>query len=77
MREDLGSSCDEAHIPRKEMVRSVKTRWNSLAEAIKRALDLRAALEKFFNLAKYGKGRTDLSNNISIWAPVCNLLRAR
>ena len=39
------------------MVRAVKTRWNSLVDAIKRAIVLRAALEKFFNLAKYGEGR--------------------
>ena len=43
------------------MVRSVQTRWNSLADAIRRALDLRAALEKLLSLPKYQKGKARLT----------------
>lgn len=61
MRKDLEASCDDAGIPHKEMVRSVQTRWNSLTEAIRRALDLRAALEKLLSLPKYEKGKSKLT----------------
>lgn len=37
------------------MVRSVDTRWNTLASAIKRALYLSAALDKLVGLKKYDK----------------------
>lgn len=37
------------------MKRAVATRWNSLAEAIKRALYLRKALDRLVSLSKYDK----------------------
>lgn len=37
------------------MLRSVATQWNSLAEAIGRALELRLALEKLLCSVKYDK----------------------
>ena len=37
------------------MIRSIVTRWNTLAEAIGRALALRPAIEKLVTLAKHQK----------------------
>lgn len=43
------------------MVRSVETRWNSLAEAIQRAVYLRPALKLLLSSSKYSKkGRNGL-----------------
>lgn len=39
------------------MKRAVATRWNSLADAITRALYLRKALERLLTLTKYDKGK--------------------
>ena len=45
------------------MVRAVDTRWNSLVEAIERAIYLEKALNKLLALAKYKKpGHSDLSS---------------
>lgn len=37
------------------MVRHVATRWNSLADAIGRAIELRPAIDKLLGLTKYDK----------------------
>lgn len=44
LKEDLTVSCGDASISVKQMVRDVSTRWNSTAELIQRALDLKDAL---------------------------------
>ena len=48
-------SCEITETPPKQMVRAVDTRWNSLAEAIHRAIELKPALERLVWLAKYDK----------------------
>lgn len=57
MREDLKACCKAVNLKPKMMKRAVATRWNSLAEAIGRALYLRAALDKLLLLTKYDKGK--------------------
>lgn len=42
------------------MIRAILTRWNSLAQAILRALELRAAIDNLLSLSKYGKGKNNL-----------------
>lgn len=56
LREDLATSCQKAKIPSKLMLRAVATRWNSLAEAIGRALELRQGIEKMLLMSKHDKG---------------------
>ncbi len=55
IREDLKACCVAAEITPKQMKRAVATRWNSLAEAIHRALYLRKALDRLVSLTKYDK----------------------
>jgi hypothetical protein len=45
IKEDLELSCDEAHITARLMIRDVSTRWNSTAELLQRALELKDALK--------------------------------
>ncbi|THH16802.1 hypothetical protein EUX98_g9241 [Antrodiella citrinella] len=61
IREDLQMSCERCNIKSMQMIRTVATRWNSMAEAITRALYLRPALEKLLSLPRYDKaGKTGL-----------------
>ena len=62
LREDLAASCEKTKVVLKQMVRAVATRWNSLAQAIARALELCLALDNLLSLSKYTKGRNGLSN---------------
>ncbi len=57
MREDLKACCKAVNIAPKMMKRAVATRWNSLADAIQRALYLRLALDKLLHLTKYDKSK--------------------
>jgi hypothetical protein len=50
LHEDLTESCAKARIEPKNVVRSVLTRWNSVAETLRRSLDLPAALEKLITI---------------------------
>ena len=40
-------------IPSRQVIRSVPTRWNSVAEMVKRALELRKALDKLVELDRH------------------------
>ena len=44
LKEDLDASCGDASIPTKQMIRDVSTHWNSTAELIQRAVELKGAL---------------------------------
>ena len=55
LRVDLAACCAKSHIEAMEMIRSIVTRWNTLAEAIGRALYLRDAIDKLVTLAKHQK----------------------
>ncbi|KAJ3558298.1 hypothetical protein NM688_g1007 [Phlebia brevispora] len=55
LREDLASACENAAIPSKQLVRAIATLWNSLADAIGRALELCAAIDCLLTLSKYDK----------------------
>lgn len=55
LRTDLRTCCEKAEITPKEMKRAVPTRWNSLAEAIGRAVELRAGIDALVRLGKYDK----------------------
>ena len=45
IREDLAAACEKHQLTPKELIRAVLTRWNSLARAIMRGLELRAAID--------------------------------
>ena len=47
--------CEKAEVAPKEMKRAVPTRWNSLAEAISRALELQKGIDALVRLGKYDK----------------------
>src|ERR1700735_2837058 len=57
IKEDLGSSCTEARIPVKLMIHDVSTRWNSTAELVQRALELKNALRILVIKADHNKPR--------------------
>jgi hypothetical protein len=57
IKEDLVSSCTEARIPVKLMIRDVSTRWNSTAELVQRALELKNALKILVVKADHNKPR--------------------
>ena len=46
LREDLKKYCMAVKIEPKQMIRPVSTRWNSVAEAMERAIYLQPALDK-------------------------------
>src|ERR1700739_4552673 len=56
LRKDLRACCEKCNIKPKLMVRSVKTRWNTLTEVIGCALELREALMLLVNLEPHNKG---------------------
>lgn len=53
LREDLNALCIKHKVPSKQVVRSVPTRWNSVAEMVKRALELRKALDKLVDMDRH------------------------
>lgn len=55
IRADLRSCCIKDKVPDIQMVRAIPTRWNSLAQAIGRAIKLRAPLTRLFKMPKYTK----------------------
>jgi hypothetical protein len=55
--EDLDLACQQAEIESKLMVRDVSTHWNSTAELIQRALELKEALKILVAKADYNKPR--------------------
>ncbi|THH15827.1 hypothetical protein EUX98_g9402 [Antrodiella citrinella] len=55
IREDLRMACELCQIKPKQMIRFVATRWNSVSQAISRALYLRPALDTLLALPKYDK----------------------
>ena len=57
LKEDLDVSCEDASIPTKQMVRDVSTRWNSTAELIQRALELKGALNILVIKAEHNRPR--------------------
>jgi hypothetical protein len=57
IKEDLESSCHEAQITVKLMIRDVSTRWNSTAELVQRALELKDALKILVVKAAHNKPR--------------------
>ncbi|KAJ3549237.1 hypothetical protein NM688_g5201 [Phlebia brevispora] len=56
LRSDLTAIQTKHELPQKQMLRAVATHWNSLAEAIGRALELRGALDWLLAQAKHDKG---------------------
>lgn len=56
-QKDLSVSCGEASLSVKQMVRDVSTRWNSTAELIQRALDLKDALNVLVIKAEHNRPR--------------------
>ncbi len=57
IKEDLVSSCTEARIAAKLMIRDVSTWWNSTAELVQRALELKDALRILVIKADHNKPR--------------------
>jgi hypothetical protein len=57
IKEDLESSCHEAQITVRLMIRDVSTRWNSTAELVQRALELKDALKILVVKAAHNKPR--------------------
>ncbi|GJF00030.1 hypothetical protein PsYK624_163070 [Phanerochaete sordida] len=62
IRADLKSCCIKDKCPDLQMVRAIATRWNSLAQAIGRALKLCAPLTRLLTMPKYNtKGKKGLA----------------
>lgn len=57
IKEDLEASCHEAQISAKLMIRDVSTWWNSTAELVQRALELKDALKILVVKAGHNKPR--------------------
>jgi hypothetical protein len=57
LRADLKSSCERVKIKPVLMIRAVSTRWNTTAELIGRAKDLRLALNLLVNMEQHNKSR--------------------
>ena len=60
IREDLTAACEKHRLTPKQLIRAIVTRWNSLAMAIARGLELRAANDTILAMSKYTKGSSDL-----------------
>lgn len=57
IRADLEAACIRSKIPPGQMVRDVATRWNSTAELIGRAIELREALKFLVIMQEHNKPR--------------------
>ncbi|EAU89851.2 hypothetical protein CC1G_07003 [Coprinopsis cinerea okayama7 len=55
--EDLKACCERVGVFAKKMVRDVPTRWNSTAELLDRALELRAALDRLCLMPEHNRSR--------------------
>jgi hypothetical protein len=53
LREDLVNCCIKSKVEPKQIKRSVPTRWNSVAEMLNSALDIRPGLEKLVELDRH------------------------
>jgi hypothetical protein len=58
LHEDLTESCAKARIEPKNVMRSVPTRWNSVAETLRRSLYLRPALEKLVAIERHNTAKS-------------------
>jgi hypothetical protein len=58
LHEDLAESCVKARIEPKNVVRSVLTRWNSVAETLRRSLYLRLAIEKLVAIERHNTAKS-------------------
>lgn len=58
LREDLAESCVKARIKPKNVVRSVPTRWNLVAETLRRSLYLCSALEKLVMIERHNTAKS-------------------
>lgn len=61
LEDELEQACDFVKIPRKTMIRPVDTRWNTFADVIPCALELRPALERVMSHPKHSKGKGNLA----------------
>lgn len=57
---ELEQACRDTDLEPKEMIRPVDTRWNTYADVIPRALDLRPALDRLMSQSKHNKGKGSL-----------------
>lgn len=55
LKADLEAECLRAGVEEKQMIRDVQTRWNSTAELIQRALDLKEPLKALIVKQEYNK----------------------
>ena len=58
LREDLAESCIKAKIEPKNVLRSVSTQWNTVAETLRRSLYLRPALEKLIAIERHNTAKS-------------------
>ena len=58
LREDLKKHCNAIGIEPKLMIRPVSTRWNSVAEALERAIYLQPALDKLVEAPQHNTLRS-------------------
>jgi hypothetical protein len=57
LREDLRIQCERNKVKPKLMLRAVATRWNTMAELIGRAIELRDALNSLVTLEQHNRAR--------------------
>lgn len=57
IKEDLATSCEQEKIKPKLMIRDVSTRWNSTAELIQRALEIKGGLNILVVKAEHNRRR--------------------
>lgn len=53
LREDLQACCIKSKIEPKQVIRPVATWWNTVADMLKRALDLRKALDRLVDIDRH------------------------
>ncbi|TFK80244.1 hypothetical protein K466DRAFT_504227, partial [Polyporus arcularius HHB13444] len=57
LTQELAELCEKEKIKPLRVVRSVPTRWNSVAAESKRAIELRVAIEALVNVGRHGRTR--------------------